>query len=108
VTTDIFRDGMVHVLSEKCESCIFTTNRPVDGARVASMVSATKDDPGATIPCHSTLYRPDKQENAICAGWFERFAEADPIIRQAQALGIIQYQPAPTDSVWPKPTKGTA
>jgi hypothetical protein len=100
---DIYRGGLVHVLSEKCQSCIFTKNRPVEGERVAQMVRDTKDDPGATIPCHSTLYRPGKQDNAICAGWFERFAETDPVLRQAQAMGIITYDDPPTDSVWPKP-----
>lgn len=108
---DIYRDGKVHVLADKCDTCIFKPHaRPlgVDGARVASMVRDTKDDPGATVPCHSTLYRPDKDENAVCRGWWDRFAQADPILRQAEALGIIEYQPVPDDSVWPKPTKGTA
>jgi len=102
---DIFRDGKVHVLADKCATCIFTKNRPlgVDGKRVASMVRDTKDDPGATIPCHSTLYRPDKQENAICRGWYDKFAEADPVLIAANAYNVIEFDPVPTDSVWPNP-----
>jgi hypothetical protein len=104
MTADIYRDGLIHVLDEKCATCIFKPGvRPVDGARVAQMVRDTKDDPGATIPCHSTLYRPDKQENAICRGWYDRFADADPIISMAKAMDIITYDPVPDDSVWPKP-----
>jgi hypothetical protein len=101
--SDIFRGGKVHVLSEKCASCIFTTDRPVEGARVAQMVRDTKDEPGATVPCHSTMYRPGKKEHAICRGWFDRFAEADPILAMAQAQGVITYDPLPEDSVWAKP-----
>lgn len=101
--SDIFRDGTVHVLADKCGTCIFTTNRPVDGARVAGMVRDTKDEVGATIPCHSTLYRPGKQENAICRGWWDRFADDDPILRMAQSQGVVEYQPVPDDSVWTKP-----
>jgi hypothetical protein len=102
--SDIFRDGKVHVLADKCDTCIFKPAvRPVEGARVASMVRATKDDPGATIPCHATLYRPGKDDNAICRGWYDRFADADPILAQAKAMDIITFDPVPTDSVWPKP-----
>jgi hypothetical protein len=103
VSHDIFRDGQVHVLSEKCATCIFTKHRPVEGDRVAQMVRDTKDDPGATVPCHSTLYRPNKQENAICRGWYDRFAEQDEVLRLAHSHGIITFDPPPTDSVWPKP-----
>lgn len=101
--SDIYRDGKVHVLSDKCSTCIFTTNRPVDGARVAGLVRDTKDEPGATVPCHATLYRPGKEENAVCAGWYERFADADPILSMAKAMDVIEYDDPPTDSVWPKP-----
>jgi len=105
VTADIYRDGKIHVLSEKCATCIFTKNRPlgVTGARVAGMVRDTKDDPGATIPCHSTLYRPGKEENAICKGWYDKFADADPMLLMANAMNVIEYDDPPTDSVWPKP-----
>lgn len=106
--SDIFRNGKVHVLADKCGTCIFTTNRPVDGARVAGMVRDTKDEAGATITCHSTLYRPGKQENAICRGWFSRFADQDPILRMAQAMGVVEYQPVPDDSVWVKPASSVS
>lgn len=96
-THNTFRDGRVHVLSEKCSTCIFRPNeRPVDGSRVAEMVMATMDTDGATVVCHKTLYQ-DKQENAICRGWFDRLAEKDSILRLAISMRIIKEVPPPLD-----------
>lgn len=87
-----YRDGKVHVLSEKCATCIFKPKeRPVDGARVAGMVRDTKDEPGATVVCHHTLYN-QEQENAICRGWYDRFAYMDPVLRLAQTMDRIKFQ----------------
>jgi hypothetical protein len=87
---NVYRDGHVHVLSEKCATCIFRPHeRPVSGARVAGMVRDTKDTAGATVVCHHTLYTP-VEENAICRGWWDRFADQDPILRLAQATGVVR------------------
>lgn len=93
---EVYRDGKVHVLSEECGTCIFRpATRPVDGARVAGMVRETMDEPGATVVCHSTLYRDDVQ-HAICRGWYDRLGGRDPILRMAQAMGVIEEQDPPT------------
>lgn len=89
---NVYRDGQVHVLSAKCATCIFRPHeRPVSGARVAGMVRDTKDEPGATVVCHKTLYR-DVDEHAICRGWWDRFAHRDPILRLAVAVDIVHEQ----------------
>lgn len=91
-----FRDGKVHVLSEECATCIFRPHtRPVPGARVAELVRNTKDEEGATVVCHSTIYREDPQENAICRGWYDRLGDQDNLITMAQRLGIIEEQEPP-------------
>jgi len=90
-----YRDGKVHLLSEKCATCIFKPKtRPVDGARVAGMVRDTIDVDGATVVCHKTLYN-EKQENAICRGWYDRFADRDSVLLIAQALGVVKEVPPP-------------
>lgn len=92
----VFRDGQVHVLSEECATCIFRpATRPVDGARVAGMVRDTMDEPGATVVCHSTLYR-DDVEHAICRGWYDRLGGRDPILQMAAAMGVIAEDTPPT------------
>lgn len=93
---NIFRDGTVHVLDRECATCIFRpATRPVDGRRVAGMVADTMDESGATVVCHSTLYRAEPPEHAICRGWWDRLAHRDPILRLAQAFDRITYQPEP-------------
>jgi len=93
---EVYRDGKVHVLSEECGTCIFRpATRPVDGARVAGLVRETIDEPGATVVCHSTLYRDDVR-HAICRGWYDRLGDRDPILRLAQAMGVIEEQTPPT------------
>lgn len=92
---NVYRDGLVHVLSEECATCIFRPDtRPVDGARVAGMVRETMDEPGATVVCHSTLCRDDVQ-HAICRGWYDRLGGRDPILRLAVAMGAIEEQEVP-------------
>jgi hypothetical protein len=94
-TLDIFRDGEVHVLADKCGTCIFKpASRPVEGARVAELIRGTRDEVGATVPCHKTLYG-QAEHNAICRGWWDRFADRDYILRQAMDLDIIAYDPVP-------------
>lgn len=97
--TNIYRGGQVHVLASACATCIFRpAARPVDGARVAGMVRDTRDEPGATVPCHHTLgyLDEDAPDAAICRGWWDRFAERDPILRLAEGMGILAFDPDPT------------
>ena len=93
---NVFRDGKVHVLSEKCQTCIFNPHtRPVAGSRVAEMVRDTMDVEGSTVVCHSTLYGEGEREDAICRGWYDRLADRDPLLGLAQAMDIIEEVPPP-------------
>lgn len=94
---NVYRDGKVHVLSEECATCIFRpATRPVSGRRVAGLVRETTDEPGSTVVCHSTLYRGEPEEHAICRGWFDRLGHRDPILRFAAAAGVlVEQQPPP-------------
>jgi len=93
---NVFREDRVHVLAEECATCIFRPHtRPVNGERVAGMVRETINDPGATVVCHSTLYRGKPKRHAICRGWYDRLADRDPILGLAQAMGMIVFDPVP-------------
>ena len=93
---NVYRDGKVHVMREECATCIFRPHtRPVPGSRVAEMVLETKDEPGATVVCHKTLYPSDTGEedrHAICRGWYDRLSDRDPVLRLAKSMNIIQEQ----------------
>lgn len=95
---NIYRDGKVHVLSEECATCIFRPNqRPVPGSRVAEMVRETKDNDGATVVCHSTLYKSTVEEHAICRGWYDRLGDRDSMMRLAKVMGVIEFQEPPLE-----------
>lgn len=92
-SSNVYRDGKVHVLSEECRTCIFRPHtRPVEGARVAELVRDTKDEDGSTVICHSTLYKDDERKHAICRGWYDRLADRDPVLQIAERMGAIEEQ----------------
>jgi len=91
VTSDVFRDGEVHVLERMCKTCIFRPGNLMDleEGRVEDMVEqATADE--SCIPCHSTL---DKEHQACCRGFFDRHPTAP--LQIAHRLGMVAYDPVP-------------
>lgn len=91
--SNVYRDGKVHVLSAECATCIFNPGtRPVDGQRVAGMVRDTQSTDGATVVCHSTLYKSRGRKHAICRGWYDRLGQRDGILQVAERLGFIEEQ----------------
>lgn len=94
-----FRDGQVHVLSEKCATCIFRPGnlmRLVPG-RVKQMVETSIADDSA-ITCHSTLPSVAKEEGqeAICRGYWDSYGEQVLPIRLAQAMDMVtEVEPPP-------------
>lgn len=84
-----FRDGRIHVVAERCASCIFRPGNPMHlrpGAVKEVVDEALADD--SAIICHSTL---DGDENAVCRGFFDRY-DTTPL-RLAQALGVVEFDP---------------
>lgn len=99
---NVYRDGEIHVLSEKCATCIFRPDaRFVPGSRVAEMVRNTKDNPGATVPCHDALWSPDT-DDAICRGWWDRLADSDPVLQLAKAMDIVVFDDPPVHPIGEK------
>jgi hypothetical protein len=53
------------------------------------MVKDTLSREGGNIPCHSTLYGQADQQ-AICRGWWDRYAEQSRTLQWAVTLGIVE------------------
>lgn len=87
----IYRDGKVHVIGKECDACAFTPNRIIPGGRVAEIVRETKDADGASFICHKTTIAGGGDADAVCRGWYDRFADADPIFAMARRLGYIEF-----------------
>lgn len=86
----MFRDGMVHVCSRMCDTCIFRPGNLLNlsKGRVEQMVAqATRAE--SCIPCHETL----NGKQAVCRGFFERHATQS--LQVADRLGFIVFQEFP-------------
>lgn len=66
----VFRDDRVHVLSEKCATCIFRPGNlmRLRAGRVREMVDEARKNESAIV-CHSTL----GGHEAVCRGFFDRY-----------------------------------
>lgn len=89
----IYREGKVHVLAEKCETCIFRPGNRMDlrPGRVREMIAAARRDESAIV-CHSTLGK----RAAVCRGFYD--LEPEPItstLQIAKRLGYLQFQEVP-------------
>lgn len=89
-----YRAGRIHVLAEKCSTCIFRPGNPMHltPGRVRGMVRDANARDSAII-CHATLYRPGVG-NAVCRGYFD--AHRTTPLQIAARLDLITYDPVPT------------
>lgn len=87
---NVYANGRVHVLEDRCSTCIFRPGNlmHLDSGRLRELVQSTVDGgDGSTIVCHQTL---DADQNAVCRGWLESAAgRADSLMRLARAAGVI-------------------
>lgn len=94
----VFRDGAVHVLTERCKSCIFRSVNDgrirLNAGRVGEMVQTARANE-SVIPCHSTLYRRDVKP-AVCRGYYD-LPQPVQALQIAQRLGYIVFDPVPAD-----------
>lgn len=86
-----YREGRVHVLAERCATCIFRPGNlmQLNRGRVRGMVDDARRHESAII-CHATLYT---GANAVCRGFFE--AHATQPLQLADRLGLITWQDPP-------------
>lgn len=96
---NVYRDGELHVLADRCASCIFRS--PADGqikgleaGRISGMVRDAQADPAGNIPCHSTIYGPAVRP-AICRGFYDLPRPPGSLLDLADRLGIVRFDPPP-------------
>jgi len=86
----VYSDGKVHVMAEKCVTCIFRPGNlmHLPPGQVKQMVDESIADE-AGITCHKTIYGQAEQE-ATCRGFFDSYSERVPALYLAQRMGIIE------------------
>lgn len=94
---EVYRDGKVHVLAERCASCI---GRSVNDGRIVGLrpgrVAGMVQDARAAnsvIPCHSTLYG-QAEGPAVCR-WYFDLPHQPAVLQIADRLGMITWDNPP-------------
>ena len=82
-----YRNGRVHVLSEKCSTCIFRPGNlmHLEPGRVKGMVDASLRNDTAIV-CHDTL----NGAQAVCRGFFDLHWRDTLPLRAAVALKVLE------------------
>lgn len=86
-----FRDGRVHVLRERCSTCVFRAGNLMHLApgRLRDLVESSREADTA-FSCHQTLpYAPGGGDMAICRGYHDAYGDEITPLRMATAFGII-------------------
>lgn len=94
-----FRNGKVHVLDDKCSTCIFRPGNLMRLApgRVKGMVEGALEAQSC-IPCHSTLVTGSP---AICRGFWDSYAGQVLPLMLAKAMEIVELVAVPSkEEVW--------
>jgi len=91
---NVFRDGKLHVLSDRCATCIFRNPkhggfRGLKPGRRAEMVRSARADEGH-IPCHETYGKTP----SICRGFWDLPHQPAPL-QIADRLGFVEYVDPP-------------
>lgn len=92
-----FRDGKVHVLAERCGTCVFRPGNlmRLEPGRLRELV----DDnvaAGVGLVCHSTLYRAGV-DHAICRGFYDAHGSRVLPLELAPRLGMLAEDPLPVE-----------
>lgn len=86
----VYSDGKVHVMKDKCSTCIFRPGNPMTltPGRVKEMVETSVAN-GSAITCHKTIHGQAEQK-AVCRGFFDSYKEQVPALRLAEAERILR------------------
>lgn len=81
-------DGEVRVCREMCPTCVFRPGNlmHLQPGRLREMIDTARAGESGIV-CHSTL---EREEAALCRGWFDRYAQTVWTVRLAVALGVIR------------------
>jgi hypothetical protein len=95
-----FDGEKVHVLSEKCSTCIFRPGNLMDlePGTVKRMTEGSVAD-GSAITCHQTMQQMHHQygaEPAVCRGFYDGHAERVPALVAAVFMDVLVEDVPPT------------
>ena len=85
--TNVYRNGLVHVMKRQCDTCIFRPGNlmHLEPGRVEQMVEEATPD--GCIPCHKTTHGAKEQE-AVCRGFYDKHRTW--VLQLARQMNIIE------------------
>lgn len=93
-----YRDGRLHVLAERCSTCVFRPGNlmHLSEGRLADLAKSNLDAESALV-CHKTLPYGDHPEmgEALCRGFVDAYGGQVTALRLAQAMEIVTEVEAP-------------
>lgn len=92
-----FRGGKVHVLRDRCSSCVFRGGNLMH-LRPGALKSIVEDNLGvdSALTCHQTLPGvSDTHEPAVCKGFFDAYQTETLPLRLAVAMDMLEYDDPP-------------
>lgn len=89
-----YRGGRVHVLAERCATCIFRPGNLMGlrRGRVRQMVAQAVAG-GSAVTCHATLSTPGRR--AICRGFWDGHGGRVAVLRLAARLRVVVFDAPP-------------
>lgn len=93
-----FRDGTIHILDEKCSTCVFRPGNlmHLSQGRLQDLVETNRAADTA-FACHQTLPHNNEYDAppAVCRGYFDAYGSEVTPLRMATAMGLITEDPQP-------------
>lgn len=88
-----YRDGLVHVCTTMCSTCVFRPGNLMHlrSGRLRNLVDGNLAGDTA-LTCHQTLYGGHPAGEAVCRGYFDAYAQEVTPLRLAVALGVVTNQ----------------
>jgi hypothetical protein len=86
-----YRDGKVHVLREKCSTCVFRPGNlmHLSPGRLKELIE-TNLAAEAAFSCHQTLPAYGTAAQALCRGYVDRYRQHVPALRLATAIDAFK------------------
>lgn len=98
MTKGPFRDDRVHVLAERCSTCVFRPGNQMklEPGRVKDLLEDNLAADSA-LQCHKTLpYAAEGWEPAVCRGFFDHPRSNESLaLRMARVMNVITFDPIP-------------
>ena len=95
----VFRDGKIHTLDAKCDTCVFRGGdlMHIGAERFTDLIKSNLAQDGV-LTCHQTLEANTlyDAEEAVCRGYFDAYQRDVTALRTAVGLDVLAEDPQPT------------